>query len=109
MNQYGNSIKPGQNDRMEHPDVSALSGDRSLSRRNFVEIAASAMGGLPVMGVSSDIFAEQKASAGMADGKMSEAEISVIGPYGRWAASLTEDELRMRVQEPYQNSCQSSA
>ena len=93
MNPYRNSIKPGQNDRMEHPDVLALSGNRSLSRRNFVEIATAAMGSLPVMGVSSDIFAEQKASAGMAAGKMNEAEISVIGPYGRWAASLTEDEL----------------
>jgi len=78
---------------MEHLD--SRNGDKSqnISRRKFVQSAAVAIGSFPMVGVSYGAFHIPTPSMAFDPGSIQETELSVIGQYGPWAASLNGGEL----------------
>ncbi|MCE5251082.1 alpha/beta hydrolase family protein [bacterium] len=70
-----------------------MASKRMVSRRQFVHIGAAVMGGLPVAGHVSESFSNQNTSTDSGAGMLQKNELSVIGLYGPWAASLTEGKL----------------
>ncbi|MFC1508248.1 hypothetical protein ACFL60_01005 [Candidatus Omnitrophota bacterium] len=84
---------PENNDHTAENTKKNIKDSRHFSRRQFVRFSTATMGGLLMNGASSDNLSNPNSSFASETKKLNESEISVIGPYGHWAASLTEGQL----------------
>ena len=87
------SVNPDNNDPTVDNSKNNKEDNLSLSRRQFVRFSSATMGGLLMNGASSDNLLNPNRAFASETKKLNESELSVIGPYGRWAASLTEGHL----------------
>ena len=91
MGEKKDRISVGQGSGMEGRRSGFSAAGRPLSRRQFVQDAAVTLSGLSMLGSSFAIpLSPGAAFAAQAD-MLDQENISVIGLYGPWAASLVED------------------
>ena len=84
---------PENNDHTAENTKINTEESQHFSRRQFVRFSTATMGGLLMNGASSDNLSNPNSAFASETKKLNESELSVIGPYGRWAASLTEGQL----------------
>lgn len=84
-------ISVEQGDGIEDRRSGSSAAGRPLSRRQFVQDAAVTLGGLSMLGSSFAIPLSPRATFAAQADMLDQENISVIGPYGPWAASLVED------------------
>ena len=93
MNGKIESFYPEQIDRTEDFNFQTKAHSHPITRRQFVRNATAAMGSLAMISAPFGIPSRPNALYAMENSKLSKEGISVIGPYGHWAAALTEKEL----------------
>ena len=93
MNGNKESFYPGQIDRTEDLDFQTKAHGHPITRRQFVRNATAAMGNLAIISAPFGIPSTPNALYAMENSEPGKEGISVIGPYGHWAAALTEKEL----------------